>query len=115
MQDTMLDPKEASSPVQRPTKAQTGTVQHYLELEFPGQVTRTWWDRNLMAQVFEIAHGHGLRHIVIDCGFFQECPDYVAGLRESELTDYVRESLAPERCFLVKWHDGVMRIRSKPL
>jgi hypothetical protein len=115
MQDTILDTKRPPSPVQRPTKAQTGTVQHYLDLEFPGQVKRTWWDRNQMAQVFEIFHRRGLRHIVVDLRFFQECPDYVAELRESELTDYVRESLAPERCFLVRWHDGVIHIRSKPL
>lgn len=112
MSDTILSP---TSTVARPAKTQVHTVQHYLEREFPGQVVRTWWDRTQRAQVFEFAHAHGRRHIVIEPVFFQACSDYVSRLRDSELADYVRESLAPARCFLVKWYQDGVHIRSKPL
>lgn len=111
----MPDTRSTSRSVKRPTKAQIDPVQHYLELEFPGQVNRTWWDRKRLAQVFEIATGAGLRHIVIELEFFQACSDYVDQLRDSELVDYIRESLSPGRCFLVVWTQGMVRIRSKPL
>lgn len=115
MPETTLDPKTTLEATKRPAKTQIHTVQYYLEREFPGQTQRTWWDRTLQAQVFELAHAYARRHIVVDRAFFQECPDYMLYLRESELADYVRESLSPERCFLVKWYEDGIHIRSKPL
>jgi hypothetical protein len=53
------------------------TVQLYLDREFPHQVQGTWWDQNKMAQIFEISDGAVLRHIVVDLGFFQHCPDFI--------------------------------------
>jgi hypothetical protein len=113
--ENIPDTKTTSTRRDRLIKAHIGVVQRYLKQEFPGQMRCTWWDRNLMAQVFEVVHGPSLRHIVVDVEFFLNCSDCAVELRDSELADYIRESQSPARCFLVKWRDGGIRIRSKPL
>jgi len=97
----------------QPTETQVSAVQHYLEHEFPGQVRHTWWNEDMMAQVFEV-QGDIQRHIAVDCGFFQDCPNCAMALKESELAEYIREALSP-RCFVVRWHNHEVRVRSKPL
>ena len=99
----------------QPPEEQIRTVQLYLDREFPHQVRETWWDQNTMAQIFEISDGSVLRHIVVDLGFFQQCPDFATELRNSELVDYIRESRAPRRCFRVTWNEKAIHVRSRPL
>ena len=56
-----------------------------------------------------------LRLFVIDRRVFQCCSDCTLVLRDSELTDYVRETRSPTRCFHLTWEAGALHIRSKPL
>ncbi|MDH3599651.1 MAG: hypothetical protein OEU26_08460 [Candidatus Tectomicrobia bacterium] len=97
----------------QPTETQVSAAQHYLEHEFPGQVQRTWWYEDVMAQVFEV-QGEIQRHIVVDCGFFQDCQNCAVALKESELAEYIREALSPQ-CFIVRWNDDEVWVRSKRL
>jgi hypothetical protein len=97
----------------QPTETQVIAVQHYLEREFPGQVRGTWWNEEAMAQVFEV-QGEIQQHIIVDRGFFQDCSNCTVALKESELSEYIREALSP-RCFVVRWHNHEVRVRSKPL
>lgn len=99
----------------RPTKKQLTPIRQYLEREFPGQVRHAWWDRDAQAQVFEVHHERERHHVVVDAGFLQACPDYVAGLRESELADYMREANAQARRFHVLEDGYSVRVRSTPL
>jgi hypothetical protein len=100
---------------QRPTEEHIATVQRYLAQAFPGSGQSSWWEENRTAQVFSLTDGAVLRHIVIDGGLFQACPDCAAALRDSEFTDYVRETRSPTRCFHLTWEAGALHIRSKPL
>ena len=68
-----------------------------------------------MAQIFALTEGVRLRHFVIDGGFFQACQDCAAALQNSELAEYVRETLSPTRCFHLTWEVDALHIRSKPL
>jgi hypothetical protein len=84
-------------------------VQSYLEEEFPGQVEEA------QGNEFIISHD-GIRHrVVLQPAFLQLCPDYMRAIRESELTDYMREARSQARRFLVIWHERDTRIRSTPL
>lgn len=94
---------------------QIKTIQHYLEREFPGQVRDTQWDRQSDTQVFEIVHDTTVHRVDMPAAFFENCPDYAAALRESELADYMREARDQTRRFSVVWEDGSARVRSTPL
>lgn len=101
--------------MQHPTKEHIATVQRYLAQAFPGCRQQSWWDEGRMAQIFALTEGVRLRHFVIDGGFFQACPDCAAALQNSELAEYVRETLSPTRCFHLTWEADALHIRSKPL
>jgi hypothetical protein len=101
--------------MRHPTQEQIATGQSYLMQAFPGARQRSWWEEDRMAQIFALTDGAVLRHIVIDGGLFHACPDYAAALRDSEFTDYVRETRSPARCFHLTWEAGALHIRSKPL
>ena len=82
-------------PNHQPTGAQVSAVQHALDQELPSRMRRTWWDGAAT--------------------FFADCPDYTAGLHDSELADYVREMPRQGKCFIVRWHEGGARLRCKLL
>ena len=96
-------------------KKQMNTVQHYLELEFPGQVRESQWDEGSGIQVFEIVHENALHRVEMPAAFFKDCPDCAAALQRSELVDYMREARTQERRFCVVWEDGATRVRSAAL
>jgi hypothetical protein len=98
-----------------PTEEHIATVQRYLAQAFPGFGQESWWEEDRMAQIFSLTHGTIQRLFVIDGGLFQACPDCAAALRDSEFTDYVRETRSPQRCFHLTWEAGALHIRSKPL
>lgn len=75
------------------------TVQRYLEREFPGQVHNPQWHRQTSIQMFEIVHDTTVHRVEMPAAFFEDCPDDAAALRDSELTDYIREARAQTRCF----------------
>ena len=101
--------------MQHPTEEQIATVQRYLAQEFPGCRQQSWWEEDRMAQIFALTDGALLRHFVIDSELFQACPDCAVALQNSELADYVRQTLVPPRCFHLTWEAGALHIRSKPL
>ena len=89
----------------RPT-ACLKALQSYLEKEFPTQIEAT--GENMIT----VSH-EGIRHdIILQPDFLKQCPDYASALRESELTDYIREDRSQGRRFLIMWHEQDMRIRS---
>ncbi len=90
-------------------------IQQYLERECPDRVRRTWWDTRTRVHVFEVSHGTGLHQVRVTAAFLKACPDYGAGLRDSELADYMREARSHARRFTVVWEGGTVRIRSQPL
>ena len=94
---------------------QTETVQHYLEREFPGQVRNRRWDRHTSMQMFEVVHETTVHCVEMPAAFFEGCPDSAAALRDSELTDYMREARNQMRCFSVVWENNEVRVRSTPL
>ena len=98
-----------------PAEPESHTIRRYLEREFPGQVRHTWWDREAQASVFEVAHEGGRHHVLVDKGALRSCQDVGAGLRTSELADYMREARTQERRFRVVAEEGTLRIRSTPL
>ncbi len=101
--------------MQHPTEEHIATVQRYLAQEFPGCQQQSWWEEDRQAQIFALTDGAMLRHFVIDSELFQAGPDCAAVLENSELADYVRETLSPTRCFRLTWEAGALHIRSKPL
>ena len=98
-----------------PIETQVEAIRQYLEREFPGQVRHTWWDEATMAPVFEVAHETGCHHVIVDMEFFQAYQDVIAGLRTSELTDYMREARSQKRRFRVCEEGGEVHIRSTAL
>jgi hypothetical protein len=89
--------------------ARLTAVQSYLEEVFPGHVEAA------RENIIIVSHD-GVRHqVVLQPAFLQQCPDYMHAIRESELTDYLREAGARARRFLVIWHEGNTRIRSTSL
>jgi hypothetical protein len=102
-------------PTNPPTKAQVGAIQNYLEQEFPDCVRRMRWDQSRRVKVFEVSHGKVLHQVVVTSAFLEACPDYGAGLFDSELADYMREARSHVRRFFVMWQEGRVRIRSQLL
>jgi hypothetical protein len=91
------------------TTARVTAVQSYLEEEFPGCVEAA------RKHVIVVSHD-GIRHrVVLQPSFLHLCPDYMRALRESELTDSLREARSHARRFIVTWHAHDTRIRSTPL
>jgi hypothetical protein len=91
------------------TTARLTAVQSYLEGAFPGHVEQA------RGNVITVSHDGVRHHVVLQPAFLQQCPDYIRAIRESELTDYVREARSQRRRFLVIWHEGDTRIRSTSL
>jgi hypothetical protein len=91
------------------TTACLTAVQSYLEEEFPGRV------KEAQDNLFIISHDGIRHHVVLQPSFVHLCPDYVRALRESELTDYMREARSQARRFLVIWQEHDIRIRSTSL
>lgn len=91
------------------TTARLTAVQSYLEEEFPGRVEEA------KDHLFIISHDGIRHHIVLQPSFLHLCPDYARALRESELTDYMREARSQSRRFLIIWQECDLRIRSTSL
>ncbi len=102
-------------PNHQPTGAQVSAVQHALGQELPNCMLRTWWDGDAMAQIFEFSHDAVVHQIEISATFFADCPDYTAGLYDSELADYIREMPSQGKRFIVGWHEKGTRLRCKLL
>ena len=102
-------------PNHQPTGAQVSAVQHALDQELPSRMRRTWWDGDATAQIFEFSYDATMHQVEIAATFFADCPDYTAGLHDSELADYVREMPRQGKCFIVRWHEGGARLRCKLL
>ncbi len=102
-------------PNHQPTGAQVIAVQHALDQELPSRMRRTWWDGDATVQIFEFSYDAIMHQVEIAATFFADCPDYTAGLHESELADYVREMPRQRKCFIVRWHEGGARLRCKLL
>ncbi|MCZ6872843.1 MAG: hypothetical protein O7G88_04830 [bacterium] len=102
-------------PNHQPTGAQVGAVQHALDQQLPSGMLRTWWDGDAMAQMFEFSYDAVVNQVEIGATFFADCPDYATGLYDSELADYIREMPSRGKCFIVRWHEGRVRIRCKLL
>ena len=94
---------------------QIGAIRQYLAWEFPGRVRDPWWDEDIRAPVFAVAHETRCHHVIVDTGFIQACQDAAASLRASELADDRREARAQERRFLVLEDRGEVHMRSTPL
>ncbi len=88
--------------------ARLEAVRSYLESEFPEQV------EGELDNVITVSHESIHHQIVLQPAFLQQCPDYVSALRDSELTDHIREVRSEERRFLVMWNDLGTRVRSTP-
>lgn len=88
------------------TTARLTAVQSYLEEEFPGCVEEA------KDNLFIVSHDGIRHHVVLQPSFLHLCPDYMRALRESELTDYMREARSQARRFLVIWQEHDIRIRS---
>jgi hypothetical protein len=101
-----------SHPVQ---EKQTDMVRHYLEREFPGQVRNLRWEWRTSMHMFEVVHETTVHRVEMPAAFFEDCPDYAAALRESELADYMREARDQRRRFSVVWENDEVRVRSTPL
>ena len=91
------------------TTAHLAEVQSYLEEEFPGRVQET------VENVIVVSHDGIRHHVELQPTFLRQCPDHIRAIRESELTDYMREARSQERRFLVIWTERDTRIRSAPL
>ena len=91
------------------TTAHLAEVQSYLEEEFPGRVEAA------VENVIVVSHDGIRHHVVLQPTFLHLCPDHIRAIRESELTDYMREARSQERRFLVIWTEHDTRIRSAPL
>ena len=91
------------------TTARLTAVQSYLEEEFPGHVEAA------KKNVLVVSHDGVHHHVVLQPSFLDLCPDYVHALRESELTDYMREARSQSRRFLIIWQEHDIRIRSTSL
>jgi hypothetical protein len=102
-------------PNHQPTRAQVDAVQHALDREVPNGMLRTWWDGDAMAQMFEFPYDAVVHQVKIGATFFADCPDYATGLHDCELADYIREMPSQGKCFIVRWHEGTVRIRCKLL
>jgi len=88
------------------TTTRLTAVQSYLEEEFPGCVEAAG------KNVIVVSHNHIRHHVVLQPSFVHLCPDYMRALRESDLTDYMREARLQARRFLVIWQEHNIRIRS---
>ena len=102
-------------PNHQPTGAQVCAVQHALKQQLPSCMLRTWWDGDAMAQIFEFSYDAIVHQVEIGATFFADCPDYAAGLYDSELADYILEMPSQGKCFIVRWHEGGARLRCKLL
>lgn len=98
-----------------PPEPQIAAVRQYLEREFPGQVRHTWWDEATGAPVFEVAHETARHHVLVERDFLHTCQDANASLHATELADYMRETRAQARRFLVLEEGGEVHIRSTAL
>jgi hypothetical protein len=99
----------------RVADVQIDVIHHYLEREFPGQVTPPWQEPHADGPVIEIAYGAVRHQIELASAFLEDCPDCRDSLRHSELADYIREARTQNRRFLIRWQGGEVRIRSKLL
>ena len=102
--------QERSMPHANPPAAHLRAVQYALEQEVPGRVQRSWWDEDLMAHVFEVADETVVHQVAISAAFCADCPDYAAGLRDSELADHLRETRGEGRRFIVRWQGDAVRL-----
>jgi len=86
--------------------ARLTAVESYLEEEFPGHV------EEVKDNVYIISY-HGIsHHVVFEPTFLKQCPDYTHALRQTDLTDYIREVRSQSRRFLVIWQEHNIHIRS---
>jgi hypothetical protein len=65
--------------------------------------------------MFEVVHETTVHRVEMPAVFFEDCPDYAAALRDSELADYMREARDQRRRFSVVWENDAVRVRSTPL
>jgi hypothetical protein len=113
MQGSLKHAKVSLMPPKQAADVQIDVVHHYLEREFPGQVTPPWREHHADGPVIEIVHGAVRHQIEVASAFLENCPDCMDNLRHSELADYVREARTQNRRFVVLWQGGEVRIRSK--